>query len=189
MRKMGVPEFVMNASSNRSKKTKGSGGYYDEYHTIDALKLAFINHCPPIILSFDVAMALLPVYPGPLLLQKLRDNVRPFADGSVVPVNLKAGLQHPSPQKSLTLPPHEHKIISPDNAKRAKAASTASSYLNPNSEAAHAAQSTTFGIVAGAATFKQQAITHQNLQVTLALGTNTKFFIYLYTLNNVSFFH
>jgi hypothetical protein len=71
MRKMGVPEFVMNVSSNRSNKTKGSGGYYDEYRTIDALKLAFINHCPPITPSFDIAMADLPVYPGPVVLQHL----------------------------------------------------------------------------------------------------------------------
>ena len=172
MRKMGVPEFVMNASSNRSNKTKGSGGYYDEFTTIDALKLAFINHCPPLIHSWDVAMTSLPVYPGPLFLQKLRDDVRFLADGSMLPVNLK-GMQHPSPQRSLTLPPHEHKIISPENAKTAKAASTVGAYLNPNSEEAHLAQSTTFGIVQDAAAFKQQAIMHQNLQVTLALNTNT----------------
>jgi hypothetical protein len=77
-------------------------------------------------------------------------------------------MQHPSPHKSLTLPVrHEHKIITPDNEKRDKAASTASSYLDPNSVTAPAAQAPTSGIVPDAAAFKQQAITHQNLQVTL----------------------
>ena len=71
----------MNASSNRSNKTKGSGGYYDEFTTIDALKLAFINHCPPLIHSWDVAMTSLPVYPGPLFLQKLRDDVSKVLGG------------------------------------------------------------------------------------------------------------
>jgi hypothetical protein len=125
-------------------------------------------------------MADLPEYPGPVVLQHLRDTVRFFADSSMVPINLK-GMQHPSPQKSLTLPRHEHKIITRDNAKRAKAASTVSSYLNPNSETAHAAQATTFGIVPDAATFKQQAITHQNLQVTLTLDTTTLNSSYIFT--------
>ena len=45
-----------------TSKTKGSGGYYDEFSTVDALKLALINHCPPLVPSFDIAMADLPEY-------------------------------------------------------------------------------------------------------------------------------
>ncbi len=48
---------------------QGSGGYYDEFSTVDALKLALINHCPPLVPSFDIAMADLPEYPGPVVLQ------------------------------------------------------------------------------------------------------------------------
>jgi hypothetical protein len=74
---------VMNAAHSRSNKTKGSGGYYGEFTTFDALRLTPINHAPAP--SSLPSTSPWPIFRNtPVLLfyaQKLRENVRFFADG------------------------------------------------------------------------------------------------------------
>jgi hypothetical protein len=166
-RKFGVPEFVANATEQRSNKNKGSRGVYDEFSALDAVKLALLQHFPPLIPKFEISISEIPSYPGPRILARLRADVRFYADGSVVPVDLKK-MQSPSPLASIHIEPvrHEFKVMEAANEQKANHANVSNAYLNPNSLDAQAAQATTFGVIQNADSFKQQASTHQNLQVS-----------------------
>ena len=160
-----VPEFKANAHQGRSNDKKSSGAY-NQYETLDMIKIALILHFPPLIEDFNTPINKLPAYPGADCLAKMRAACKFYQNGHCIPVDLFA-LQNEGPSKTLPLqiePLKEFEEMNPSNLKGAEATAASNAYLNPNSAIAIIAHSSTFGIKPTPGTLQQQVHTNNNLE-------------------------